>query len=300
MQKPNFFSSSSPSGGTNKQHEEVVRDSIDTGWALERINSLNGSIQIHTSMLPVIVLLLMFVTVQQVNMVIGEDLYRFHHDPVLQEIREKIVEITELLGVEHYFDEDKTKIVVAAELQAIIAGHWQTAAFQWILIVNVLIVVPYFIRFYFLQSRQNFIIMTVITYVLLISSILQLLCTLIRVGICVSMPLTMWSLFGIALNTLLFFVEMATYAEVLDVRTWTIKLGRIHKEYVINNGGVDDYLDDSPEIIGASRNEGARKRRKGQRNPSQFFYYENVWLNFLMNLQFCMQKKERGSKSKKN
>lgn len=210
----------------NNGANETLKIAENTFLAMEKRNGLQASITLHTSLIPMLVLVLTILTVCHVNnTILGNDLNKIHHDPVWHQIREKIEEVSELLDVEHYFDDDdRMQRSNGQYIEAVLNSHWQSSILWWLLTLNALLVIPFLARQAFLRIKQTYNSMMLIFYLLVLSTIVQLCCVVVRIGIGFidDEYTTIYEILAIIVNIMLFMLEALTAWEIHQMKYYVV------------------------------------------------------------------------------
>lgn len=209
----------------------MERDVKNTIGAIDRASEFRATIRIHTSLMPWLLLILFGTTLMQSLDVWKGDMWRFHHDFVSPDTHQWAIELSETLGHEHLlvgYHKENPQLEEShphhhSNIEKIVSSHWQNDILTWVLHLNMVLVLTWLLRFYFYLKRQTHLSMVSIMWILLVSTILQVVALAMRVWVFVTY-ITFWSTIGLLTNGLLLLIELASLQDIYEIRRITMFL----------------------------------------------------------------------------
>lgn len=199
-----------------------------------KITEFRATIRIHTSIIPLLLLIVFAVTLMQSLDVWKGEMWRFHHDFVSPEMHQWAIDLSETLGEEHlltgYYAANKPLDSDHphhhSNIEKVISSHWQNDILTWVLHLNMILILTCLLRCYFYLKRQTHFTMVLIMWILLVSTIAQILAMILRFWILFTY-VTFWSVLGTTVNGLLLLMEIATLQDIYEIRRLTMYLALV-------------------------------------------------------------------------
>lgn len=205
------------------ENQKIITLGQNIVRAFEKVENYRSSIEIHTYLILIVVPLLIAATILHMHTLIGVETYWWvHHTPEWEDGLEHLTHAANMLEMDHDFGAFAydSSMKYGRELEALVDSHWQRNVMWWLILFHVLMVLPFAIRWLYLRFVRTYETTILVIYFMAISSIVQLGCVFVRIGLCIidEEETTVWELLCIVLNLLLFFLEAATAFEVFEIK----------------------------------------------------------------------------------
>lgn len=210
-----------------------------------KLKEFKNTINIHTSLLPAVFLILCSLTAFQFLFYCEVELFDFfyHHryNHLSEEYHRPMLDLHELLEMEHpldgFHDDMRNEAQMREErfqIEMLVQSNWIFGVVRMIVYLNLVAVVSLIARCYFYLNKKTFFIFLGIMFIITLTAICQLLAVFMR---------TFWlfydfnilGLLAIFFNVVLFLLDLVTIHEINEIRNLTIYFAFHAKQHAGDN-----------------------------------------------------------------
>lgn len=214
-----------------------VEKSASLTAAMDAYTTLRGHIVVHTSTLPILIILLFVATGYQGLSVFEGDFWTpgHHYDFFSSEIHQLVVNVSDVLDYEHPYHEyrkDHPEVHQDhphhhSNLEKIVSSHAQMDLLYISFHAYLLILLSVACRGYFFLKRQSYISTVIIMGIVLVSAIAQGISLVLNILISFMAP-SIWIWIKIAITFLVLLIEISTLFDIHDIRKYVMFFSQIY------------------------------------------------------------------------